>query len=218
VAFADPMYPTDTDVVKAYGLEPLPATRDEARRIVALYPAGRAVAYLGAEATEARATTLGRGARYLHFATHALTDDRVPLDSSLVLTLPRETHEGTPNGRLQAWEIFERVRLDADLVTLSGCRTGLGAERGGEGLVGLARAFQFAGARSVVASQWAVSDRSTAELMVRFYDALNRGAAKDEALQIAQRASIHGIPPSSGAPDTRHPFRWAAFELIGDWR
>ncbi|MCP4661409.1 MAG: CHAT domain-containing protein, partial [bacterium] len=87
---------------------------------------------------------------------------------------------------LQAWEIFEHVRLDADLVVLSACQSALGEERGGDGLLGLTRAFQYAGARSVVASLWQVSDRVTPELMVRFYRHLRSGKPKDQALQAAQ--------------------------------
>src|SRR4029079_9510969 len=114
------------------------------------------------------------------------------------------------NGMLQAWEIFERLRLDADLVTLSACGTGLGREAAGEGLIGLTRAFQYAGARSVLASLWAVSDRSTAALMPRFYDRLRAGVPKDVALAEAQRELLHGHEFS-------HPYSWAAFELNGDW-
>src|SRR6185503_1921431 len=98
-------------------------------------------------------------ARRLHFACHGLLDARFPLDSALALA-----PGGDDNGLLQAWEVIERVRVDADLVTLSACDTGLGRDMGGEGLVGLVRAFQYAGARSVLASLWEVSDRSTARL------------------------------------------------------
>ena len=85
----------------------------------------------------------------------------------------------------------------------------------GEGLIGLTRAFQYAGARSVVASLWEVSDRSTALLMRRFYAALHAGAAKDEALRQAQLSVLRGPQGQNGFA---HPFHWAAFELTGDWR
>ncbi len=112
---------------------------------------------------------------------------------------------------MQAWEILEKVRIDADLVTLCACKSGLGKEMRGEGLIGLTRAFQYAGARSVMASLWNVSDRSTAELMGRFYKYLADGKPKDEALQAAQTDLIR-----SSASFMRHPYHWAAFELIGD--
>jgi CHAT domain-containing protein len=149
--------------------------------------------------------------RYLHFACHGLLDERLPLNSALALTIPERPVEGQDNGLLQAWEIFEQMRIDADLVTLSACDTALGKEMGGEGLVGLVRAFQYAGARSVLASLWGVADESTAELMRRFYGHLKAGKAKDEALQAAQIEVMR-------TPGLSHPFHWGAFEIIGDWR
>lgn len=101
------------------------------------------------------------------------------MDSALALTIPENPAEGQDNGLLQAWEIFEQVRINSDLVTLSACDTALGKEMGGEGLVGLTRAFQYAGAHSVLASLWSVSDRSTAELMKRFYGYLKECKSKD---------------------------------------
>jgi CHAT domain-containing protein len=146
----------------------------------------------------------------VHFATHGLLDDRFPLNSALALTIPDRSDEGE-NGLLQAWEIFEQVRLDADLVTLSACETALGAEASGEGLLGLTRAFHYAGATSVLGSLWRVPDRSTAELMAAVYRHLYAGVSKDEALRRAQRAAIEN-------PETIDPFHWAGFTLSGLWR
>jgi CHAT domain-containing protein/tetratricopeptide (TPR) repeat protein len=215
VAFGDPRYAGEGDeaargegsaasiLAWARRLGPLPFTRDEVQTIAALMQPARV--YLGAEATEERAKAVGPDARYLHFACHGLLDRRSPLDSGLALAQP--PGGGGDNGLLQAWEVFERVRLDADLVTLSACDTASGREAGGEGLIGLSRAFQYAGARSVLASLWAVSDRSTAEFMRRFYGALKEGRPKDEAVQTAQRGLRE-----------QHPYHWAAFQLSGDWR
>jgi CHAT domain-containing protein len=135
----------------------------------------------------------------------------MPLNSSLALTLPEHPLPGQENGLLQAWEIFEQVRIDADLVTLSACNTALGKDMGGEGLVGLTRAFQFAGARSVLASLWAVGDESTASFMPRFYRRFRDGLTKDEALRQTQIEWIRSTR-------TAHPIHWAAFQLIGDYR
>ena len=136
--------------------------------------------------------------------------------------MPERPSEGQANGLLQAWEIFEQMRIDADLVTLSACETGLGKEMGGEGLIGLTRAFQYAGARSVLASLWSVGDESTAELMTRFYRHLRAGKTKDDALRTAQLELIRMrvAPATAGrtTPTISHPFHWAAFQLIGDWR
>jgi CHAT domain-containing protein len=96
-------------------------------------------------------------------------------------------------------------------VTLSACGTALGREMSGEGMIGLTRAFQYAGARTVLASLWSVDDRSTADLMARFYGRLRRGEGKDAALRGAQLEMLR-VPPSS------HPALWAAFQLSGDWK
>jgi CHAT domain-containing protein/Tfp pilus assembly protein PilF len=193
-----------------YKFDPLPASRQEVESIATLY-APRATKYLGEEATEEKAKALGKDTPYIHFACHGILNERFPLDSALALTIPEKPKEGQDNGLLQAWEIFEKVRIDADLVTLSACETGLGKEMGGEGLVGLTRAFQYAGARSILASLWKVDDRSTAELMKRLYTYLKAGKTKDEALRLAQLDLIH-------SPSLAAPFHWAAFQLIGDWK
>jgi CHAT domain-containing protein/tetratricopeptide (TPR) repeat protein len=204
-------------------LGPLPYARQEIRRVAQLFP-GTARIYLGEEATEERAKTIGRGVRIVHFATHSVVDERSPLDSAVVLSLPERLVAGRDNGLLQAWEIFDGVRLDADLVVLSSCESGLGHELAGEGLIGLTRAFHYAGARSVMASLWKVSDRLTGELMVRFYRHLAAGQPKDVALQRAQREMIEQPVATRGddgrplALDAAAPYFWAAFEISGDWR
>jgi CHAT domain-containing protein len=224
-AFGDPAYPrlspAEEDeeladpqvrlaVHRGARLEPLPATRREVESIAKLYSPGT-VKYLGEDATEEQAKSLGKDVPLIHFACHAYVNERFPLDSALVLTIPEKPGEGQENGLLQAWEIFEKVHIDADLVTLSACETGLGKEIGGEGLIGLTRAFQYAGARSVLSSLWKVDDRSTEELMTRFYGHLRGGKPKDEALRQAQIDLIR-------SRDLSLPSRWAAFQINGDWR
>ncbi len=233
VAFADPQVPTwlraarprraddlvlRSAVARGCSFAPLPYSRQEVAGIAGLFPAGSRV-YLGAAATEERAKTVSRQARYLHFATHTTLDEDSPLDSAVVLAIPESFTRGGENGLLQAWEIFDAMRLDADLVVLSGCESALGREVGGEGLLGLTRAFQYAGARAVVASLWNVSDRMTAPLMVSFYRALLAGMPKDEALRQAQMEMLHGAGAAAPADAMdAEPFFWAGFELFGDWR
>jgi CHAT domain-containing protein/Tfp pilus assembly protein PilF len=214
-AFGDPLYPKlpDSRVAVERGgarFDPLPESRREVLEIAALY-SPKSEVYLGPEATEERATAIGTDVPLIHFACHAVLNERFPLDSALVFTIPEKPREGQDNGLLQAWEIFERVRIDADLVTLSACESGLGKETGGEGLIGLTRAFQYAGARSVLASLWKVEDKPTAELMKRFYVNLKAGRTKDEALRLAQIDLIC-------SPGYSHPKDWAAFQLNGDWK
>lgn len=204
----------------ATGLEPLPGSRDEVEALEQLWQE-RAEAFVGTAATERRVLAESRGADVLHLACHGLLDEDFPLDSALALAAPGSQDPDEGNGLLQAWEIFERMRVEADVVTLSACQTGLGRELGGEGLVGLTRAFQYAGASSVVASLWSVSDLSTARLMASFYRRLRSGAPTSEALRGAQLDLLRDAPGETG-PDRReewrHPFFWAAFQVAGDWR
>ncbi|HKH48854.1 MAG TPA: CHAT domain-containing protein [Thermoanaerobaculia bacterium] len=235
VAFGNPRYSKEIAssggardlILRSPGLRgfdwaPLPYSRHEVERIAEVYPGARL--YLGEDATEERAKSVARDTRILHFATHGYLDDRTPLDSALVLTIPDDLPAGRDNGLLQVWEIFESVRLDADLVVLSACESALGRELSGEGMIGLTRAFQYAGARSVVASLWDVADQTTAELIARFYRHLAAGLSKDEALRKAQIELIRRpvrIATANGQTvetDASAPFFWAAFQLFGDWR
>jgi CHAT domain-containing protein/tetratricopeptide (TPR) repeat protein len=186
---------------------PLPAARREIGGIARLFPRSRV--WLGPAATEERVKREAGRAALLHFAVHARIDPRLPSSSALVMSTPRRGEAG--NGLLQAWEIIEDLHLDADLVTLSACDTALGANMGGEGLIGLTRAFQSAGARSVLATLWEISDAPSAALMQRFYAALRAGRSKDEALREAQVAQLRRAQGGE-------PFYWAAYQLYGDWR
>jgi CHAT domain-containing protein len=137
------------------------------------------------------------------------------------------------DGVLSALEVAELDLDDVQLATLSACETGLGETAGGEGLLGLQRAFQTAGAKTVVAGLWKVPDRATQSLMVRFYENLwSKKLSKLEALREAQRWLLHdgrrapelarGLQflPQPDSPDANGlpPFYWAAFVLSGDWR
>jgi CHAT domain-containing protein len=197
-------------------LAPLPKSRDEARRVASLFPAARL--WLGREATEERAKAVGVGTSYVHFACHATLDERFPLESALVLSLPADVSKGSDNGLLQAWEIFEQMRLGADLVVLSACSSAGGQAMGGEGLIGLTRAFQYAGARSVLASLWPVTDGATSVFMGRFYEHLRQGLSKDRALQATQNEAVDGRLRGDAGQDLSSPFYWSAFQLIGDYR
>lgn len=145
---------------------------------------------------------------YIHFATHGTINDQKPDLSSLVLTKGSNSAE---DGLLQANEIFN-LKLKADLVVLSACRTGLGKLVRGEGFIGLTRAFMYAGTPSVLVSLWSVSDISTATLMGEFYRNLVKNKlSKTDALRKAQLNLLVNEKFS-------HPFYWAPFILVGDWK
>ena len=212
---------------RTWDLTALPNAAIEADRIAKLFPAGQSTIFSGAEATEEQVKTneFLSQYRYLHFAVHGLIDEEQPQFSSLVLTLPKTVTENSatdPNskskiqnpkseedGLLQTPEIFN-LRLQADLVTLSACETGLGKEMRGEGIVGLTRAFFYAGTQSVLVSLWKVNDASTADLMTQFYEQLRKNNGKNKAAALRQ-AQLQMISQNRYA----HPYYWAPFILQG---
>ena len=187
----------------------LPDAEREVDAIRGLYGSSNCVVLKRGEATEARAKEEMQGPPILHFATHGVLDDRNPLYSRLLFA--RDAQAGD-DGSLEAWEIA-RLKIDADLVVLSACDTARGMIGGGEGVVGIAWSFFAAGARSTVAASWKIGSRSASEVMVGFYQALRsregQPLAKARALRDAQLQFIHST-------NTRHPFHWAAFVLLGD--
>lgn len=175
----------------------LPQSEREARRIAAAVPETRLL--LRADASRGAFQDLAPRYHFIHFASHGEFDARQPLRSGLLLAAP-----DPEQGRLTAAEIYG-ARLDAELVTLSGCETGLGAVEGGDDVVGLIRGFMYAGANSVIASLWEVDDEATAVLMIGLYGKLG-SLGKRDALRRAQLETMKTYP---------HPFYWAAFYLTG---
>jgi CHAT domain-containing protein len=194
--------PIRTAAVRDGMLERIPYSREEAEALLALSPPGKSLGILGSEASR-EAVLSGRLAPYrlIHFATHGILDEDDPALSRLLLS----------QGSLYAHEVYH-LRLSADLVVLSACRTGLGQEIRGEGLVGLTRGFLHAGARGVVVSLWDVDDLATAELMRRFYRGMLReGLPPAAALRAAQASLRH-------EPGWKEPYFWAGFMLQGEWQ
>lgn len=212
IAFGDPIYPA-AEVAAAsvrgpvhpWAAPQLPGSGREVAAIARLYPPGEVMVYLRENATEGnvKANPLIQTARRIHFATHGFVDEERPQLSGLMLT--RDAASGQ-DGLLQVFEIFN-LRLNADLVTLSACETALGEQVTGEGMVGLTRAFLYAGARSLLVSLWPVSDLSTPDLMTAFYRHLGDSGSKAEALHKAKLERM-------AAGD--EPYRWAPFILAGD--
>jgi CHAT domain-containing protein len=187
-------------------LSRLPRTRDEVEYIASLIPKERQRLYLGKDSTEKafKQESLSKY-KWIHLATHSLIDERTPGRSAVVLALDGNN---TEDGFLRATEIAD-LDLNCDLVVLSACETGRGQLMSGEGIIGLSRSFFIAGARSVVVSQWAVSDISTAQLMKDFYQQLINKVAKAAALREAKLRMLNG------GSETRHPYYWAPFVIIG---
>jgi CHAT domain-containing protein/Tfp pilus assembly protein PilF len=236
VAYADPVYGDLEGAVReawrsAFGelakLPRLPHSRREVQQIARLYPAADVVLRVGQEAREERVKSgEAERARYVHFAAHGVLNENKPEYSGIVLTLGApsalatragetarraeperagQREESAEDGLLQVYEVFN-LRLNAEVAVLSACETGLGKEVRGEGMVGLTRAFLYAGAEAVVVSLWKVMDPATAELMVRFYRHLRAGRKKAEALRQARLEMLDQYV---------HPYYWAAFVLVG---
>lgn len=206
LALGDPDYAAQPERGSSGRLTPLPATRDEVLAI-------GTTRLLGADATVPRLRdALAAHARWkaVHLACHGLVDIERPALSSLAVT-----SSGDDDGLLTCLDVF-RMRVPAELVVLSACETAKGRVVHGEGIVGLARAFMFAGSPRVLCSLWKVDDAATATLMKRFYELWNPkagvgalGAA--EALQKAQEY----VRTHPQHPEWEHPYFWAAWVLWG---
>lgn len=192
-------------------LQRLLHSREEAEAIMAVTPRGQRMKAIDFRASRATAMNpeLGRY-RIVHFATHGLVDSKNPELSGLVFSLVNE--RGKPQDGFLSLEDIYNLRLPVDLVVLSACETGLGEQISGEGLIGLTRGFMYAGASGVVASLWAVNDAATAELMARFYKAMEAdGMRPTAALREAQLAMWK-------QRIWRSPYYWAGFQIQGEWK
>jgi len=186
-------------------VQPLPYSTEEVQNISNLYP--QSVFRIGTDATKAYLQDHAKGNRYLHLSTHGYWDYEHAMYSGLLFS----------DGMLQTYEIFN-MDIDAELTVLSACQTGLGELKAGEGLVGLTRAFMYAGSPSVLVSLWSVSDPSTAAFMKRFYRNLNKGKTKAEALRetkIWMKEKSYHTDEHGNVIKHDHPFYWAPFILVG---
>lgn len=210
----------DGDKVLSGELElvPLVATEKEADAILEAMPSpGKKKIFKDFEASRATVMKLQtEGYRIVHFATHGYLDAEHPELSSIILSLVdsdgrRLLDSNGRDGFLQLHDIYN-LKLPAELVVLSACRTGLGRIIKGEGLIGLTRGFMYAGSPRVVASLWQVEDLSTSELMKRFYWNMGRkGMSPPLALRQAQVDLLRGRR-------WRLPYHWAGFVIQGEWR
>ncbi len=219
-------------VRSGFSLQRLPETRDEVLKIGALfgYKTHDPNIKLDMDASKSELLKSDLGSyRFIHFATHGLLSGDIPyiLEPALVLSQPG--NRSPEDGFLKMSEILE-FKLNADAVVLSACKTALGKEIAGEGIVGLSRAFMLAGSKSVIVSLWSVESNSTAVLMKSFYSHLKPGTSREEALRLAKQElknqSLASTDLSRGVKITgrdkkiqtgaSHPFFWAPFILIGE--
>jgi CHAT domain-containing protein/tetratricopeptide (TPR) repeat protein len=212
IAFGDPVYENinDSSIASGDSYKRLEYSGREVENIASFFQKGSAELYLRNDATEENVKKEGalEQFNYIHFATHGFIDEVKPDFSSLIFT--HEDNSGE-DGLLQATEIFN-LNLNADMVVLSACQTGLGKLIRGEGIVGLTRAFMYAGTPTVMVSLWSVSDVSTATLMGDFYENLVKKKLNiTDALRKAQLSMLRD-------EKFAHPFYWAPFVIFGDWR
>jgi CHAT domain-containing protein/tetratricopeptide (TPR) repeat protein len=200
-------------------LRPLPAARAEVDAVGAAL-GGAATRLVAREASEADVVARLADSTTVHLATHGLVDDERSLDS--FVALGRTGASASADGRLTAAEVYG-LRMRADLVFLSACRSGRGRVTG-DGILGLTRAFLSAGAATVVATLWDVADEPSSQLVGRFYDGLARDGSKSRALRAAQlgligRLRSGRVRARSAAGELRlaeDPALWAAFVVVGE--
>jgi CHAT domain-containing protein/tetratricopeptide (TPR) repeat protein len=194
------------------GFPRLRFSRQEADQIIKLVPGNNSMEALDFAANKSLATSADlKQYRIVHFATHGLINSRHADLSGIVLSLVDQ--EGKPqNGFLRLYDIYN-MNLSAELVVLSACQTALGKDIKGEGLVGMTRAFMYAGASRIVASLWRTEDRATAVLMNRFYESMlaGKGMSPAAALRKAQLSMWQD-------KRWKQPRYWAAFTLQGEWK
>ncbi|MBD2453943.1 CHAT domain-containing protein [Nostoc sp. FACHB-87] len=189
----------------------LPGTLKEAEAILPLAPSDSRLLAVNFDANYNWATSKQLAQyRFVHLATHGFADPTNPELSGIVLSLVNKQGQSIP-GYLRLSDIFN-LNLPAQLVVLSACETGLGADIKGEGLIGLTRGLMYAGSASVALSLWQVSDEATPELMKEFYQQMLQGKkSPNAALRAAQIAMLQN-------PDWRYPYYWGAFTVQGEWR
>ncbi|MDI3382254.1 CHAT domain-containing protein [Xenophilus aerolatus] len=182
----------------------LPGSEAEVKQLARLFP--RNSVFMGAAATKTQFREVASRAPLMHVAAHAEADQVDPLYSRILLA-----NEGGRQNFLEAHEILELPMQGTALVTLSACESGLGRIATGDEVLGFTRSFLSAGSSSLIASLWPVSDDATEVLMGTLYGELAKGRDLQRAMQAGQLAVLKD-------PKMSHPFFWAPFNLIGNWR
>ena len=192
--------------VRKYEFHPLVYASKEIKSISRLFKKNSKKIFLKEKATERNIKNLKLSDfKIIHFATHGLLDGENWWRTALLLSPEKITIE---DGFLQIRELFN-LELNSDLVVLSACQTARGKLEKGEGIIGLGKAFFYAGTRSIISTLWEINDKSTAQFMKYFYQLLADGKPKGEALRLAKLKFINS--------KYEHPFYWASFVLYGDY-
>ena len=200
VGFAFSEQVNDGDAVRQDVLVELPGTAEEVKALEAQFGSGEF--YFGVNATKSKATN-NFGKDIIHLAVHGLADTENRYRSSLIFK-SEDTYDS-----LYAYEIFSQD-VDASLVVLSACETGVGKIYQGEGVFNLARGFAYAGTPSVIMSLWQITDQSSAKVMSAFYKYLNEGQDVNRSLRSAKLDYLEQADRF-----TAHPSQWAAFVHFG---
>lgn len=197
----------EAELGRGNAISPLPGTLKEAQTLAGLFPGSVVLTSTAAEESEVKQQA-GKF-RFIHFATHGFVNDASPLLSSIILSKPAK--ESKDDGFLTAREIH-KLHLNAEMVVMSACNTARGEVRSGEGIIGLTWSLFVAGSQTQVVSQWSVDDTSTSSLMAGFYKDIKAATSgKGESLRTAS------LSLRSDAKYA-HPYYWAPFILLGDWR
>lgn len=195
-------YPSSSEDYRAQILTPLIGNQAEVKKCCGIW---KGVSFIGKEATELAFRDHVSNANIIHLATHTLINNDSPQESSFAFE-PGTSEEY--DGFLYTHELYN-MNINSNLVVLSGCETGIGKNKKGEGILSLARAFKYAGCSNMLISLWKVNDNSTKEIIVSFNENLKKGMEKDEALRQAKISYLQGYK-------NLHPFYWSGFILIGN--
>ena len=191
-----------------FALSPLPLAEEEVRRIsnrLDRTPNHRL--FLAGESRESAFRAHSSDARIIHIASHSEVYESDPLYSLIYLHGDNDPHNPEHDGHIYAYELFG-MNLNSEMVVLNSCESGAGSYIQGSGIMGFSRAVKYAGAHSLMMNLWKIRDRSAFELSVRFYENLNSGMRKNEALREAKKHHINYV--------NSNPLHWAPLVMYGN--
>ncbi|MDZ7715980.1 MAG: CHAT domain-containing protein [Balneolaceae bacterium] len=193
---------------KNKNLVPLPFAKSEVNNIAAnLSSLKNRKAFIDEESSESAFKASAPHARILHLATHSEISEQDPLYSTLYMSSKSDSSDTDFPGQIFAYELFE-LNLNNEMIMLNSCESGSGSYLQGTGIMGISRALRYAGAKSLVLNLWSVNDMMASEFAIKFYDYLNQGKSKTEALQLTK---VHFIKEKNA-----NPHFWGPYMLIGD--